>query len=211
MSVHESKDNGRLFINASKVRMIKNCCCLLTNKGQFMSGSDEDEPPPLGDIPQQVDALANKLHTTDKPNRNTLEPKHKQEFGQLKKGFLCGSNPKKETKAAADEIPLLRSNGRSNDQQVPDFLRLPAVEEYAKFKNDLIARLNPTKETVDNIQKDPFLAQAFTDPEIMMAVGDVASNPSAYTKYTNNKKVVKFYEAFGKTLGQQLQADADTS
>lgn len=174
-----------------------------------MSVSDEDVPPPLESIPQQVEALVKKSSNSCKSeSRSSTVKTRPQNSSGLKKGFLCKSTSKtqKIAEEEPEEIPVIRSNGNSREQQVPDFLRVPGVEEYTKLKNDMIAKLSPTKETVENIQKDPFLAQAFSDPEIMKAVGDVASNPRAYEKHRNNKKVVKFYEAFGKIIGQKLQS-----
>lgn len=49
--------------------------------------------------------------------------------------------------------------------------------------------LMPTEDTIKQISGNKSLLAGFDDPEVMMAVQDVAQNPANIQKYKNNMKV----------------------
>lgn len=51
----------------------------------------------------------------------------------------------------------------------------------------------------------PDLAAGFDDPEVMKAVQEIGGNPRLMqTKYSQNKKVQRFYAAMAGHVGQRL-------
>lgn len=180
-----------------------------------MYDSDEDVPPPLNTLPQQINALSKKGNEGQE-NSVSIADVTPCKMGHnlktqkgLQRGFL--SKPKNGSKRApkkgnsVSEIPTITARTSEKNSNIPSFLKVPGADEYAKVKNDLVSQLKPTPDTLAAVQKDPLLASAFSDPDVMAAVSDIASNPSKFQTYKNNPKIVKFYEAFGKLLGEKLQ------
>lgn len=180
-----------------------------------MYDSDEDAPPPLNTLPQQINALNEQVNGTQE---NTVfiadvtpckTPVSMQNKKGLCRGFLSNNRQKHKKGFKKDtcstELPIITAQAPDKNNSIPSFLKVPGAAEYAKLKDDLVSQLKPTPDTLAAVQKDPLLADAFSDPEVMAAVAEIASTPSKFQKYKNNQKVVKFYEAFGKLLGQKLQ------
>ena len=61
--------------------------------------------------------------------------------------------------------------------------------------------LMPTEDTIKQISGNKTLLAGFDDPEVMMAVQDVAQNPANIQKYKNNMKVRASCKAV-QALGQ---------
>eukprot|EP00882_Tetradesmus_deserticola_P029389 GHRQ01032923.1.p1 GENE.GHRQ01032923.1~~GHRQ01032923.1.p1 ORF type:complete len:151 (+),score=42.17 GHRQ01032923.1:375-827(+) len=75
---------------------------------------------------------------------------------------------------------------------VPKMFMLEPSEEqrrYGTVKAQLLDALAPTPDTISAVGSDPVLTAGFDDPEVMSAVAEVARDPSAIKKYTNNPKV----------------------
>ncbi|GMH32979.1 hypothetical protein BSKO_00813 [Bryopsis sp. KO-2023] len=195
-----------------------------------MYDSDEDVPPALDTLPQQVTALQKKkpleksTSSTNEPDEPTTtadvvcsakQGKKSSNAGPFRKGFLSGGKttpPRKKTSTGgnreADEVPFLKgqSNMNGEGKSIPDMFKIPGAEEYQRFKQELTEKLKPNEDTMKEVQGNPMLVDAFSDPEVMAAVGEVARNPASFEKYKNTPKIVAFYEQFGKVLGKRLDA-----
>ncbi|GIL72911.1 hypothetical protein Vretimale_4563 [Volvox reticuliferus] len=198
-----------------------------------MTDSDDDAPPPLSSLTEQVDALklrgqgyeralpqdsllpvANVIVKANKPNPATPA---------LKKGFFDAASKKKAKPVAepkkveppVEEIPMIRAKaGLGSGPMIPDFLRVEPDEQQKRFqamKADLVDKLKPTPDTITKIGQDQSLLAAFDDPEIMAAVNDIAANPQNFKKYKDKPKVLAFYSAMGKLMGEKLEAIEQSS
>ncbi|EFJ42953.1 hypothetical protein VOLCADRAFT_96874 [Volvox carteri f. nagariensis] len=201
-----------------------------------MADSDDDAPPPLSSLAEQVDALKLRSHGGESildqsslPQEEALRvanvvvkaAKPVPAAPALRKGFFDAA-PKKKAKAPAEastqkktqppveEIPMIRAKkGVGNGPVIPDFLRVEPDEQekrYMAMKADLVEKLKPTPDVMTKIGQDPGLLAAFDDPEIMAAVSDIAANPQNIKKYKDKPKVAAFYAAMGKLMGEKLDS-----
>lgn len=138
--------------------------------------------------------------------------------GALKKGFFDAKPSKPGTRrrqaaeecGSTEEIPMLRASGSaaSGAKSIPEFMRIELSEEeqqLSKMKDELLKALKPNESMLGEVMGNPELLSGFDDAEVMAAVDEVAKNPSAISKYANNPKVRKFYEAMGMFVGNQLE------
>ncbi|CAD7698063.1 unnamed protein product, partial [Ostreobium quekettii] len=189
-----------------------------------MSGSDDEEPPPLSGDPRQVEALESRVGCAEgEGGWSASNAGQAGELGSslawgksLKRGFLSASRRRKRAggrdaqPGAEEAIPVLRGspNRNTNAGSIPDFMHIPAAKEMERLeaaKKDLLQKLRPTEESVRRIQEDPVLAAGFDDPEVMAAVHDIALDSGRMRAYAHNRKVVEFYRAMGVAMGQQLE------
>ncbi|PNH05798.1 Hsc70-interacting protein [Tetrabaena socialis] len=205
-----------------------------------MADLDDDAPPPLSSLSEQVDALRLRGHGGESTSGQVAEEslrvanvvvmpaKTSGSAGApqtstgrasstaaaapaLKKGFFDAA-PKQRPKPAvkaAPEIPMIRAKqGLGGGPLIPDFLRVEPDEQekrFAAMKADLIEKLKPNQDTVAQIAKDPAMMESFNDPEVMAAVNDIAATPGNMKKYKDNPKVMAFYAAMGKVMGEKLE------
>jgi len=87
---------------------------------------------------------------------------------------------------------------------IPDFLLLPP-DERQRQRDTLVGALQPTPDMMHQIKSDPILASGFEDEEVMLAVAEIAADPSALGKWAKNQKVMRFYLAMGQLVGSQLE------
>ena len=106
----------------------------------------------------------------------------------------------------------------SGGVDIPDFMRVEAegdAEEARaaaeKMKKELLEKLKPDKQTVDEVMGNTAMMTGFDDPEVMAAVDDVAKNPQNINKYQNNPKVLAFYQQMAGMVGKRLEKMGDNS
>lgn len=196
---------------------------------------DDDVPPPLSSLQDQVAALhlqANpRAPTGDGQEQDVnlpvaattfvgMKPKEeaKKAKPELKRGFFDAKRTKPKTKAEPqpktlpDGITVLTGKkdglGRGG-QTIPDFLRVEPDEQTKRLdeiKGKLVNALKPTPETVAKLGSNPDLMAGFNDPEVMAAVEEIKIDPSkGFSKYKNNQKVQAFYRAMAMFAGNQLE------
>ncbi|GFR41278.1 hypothetical protein Agub_g1953 [Astrephomene gubernaculifera] len=207
-----------------------------------MADLDDDAPPPLSSLSEQVEALrlrgrgdeSTSGRVTDLPDEETLRVanvvvmKEKPGTGstaappKLKKGFFDAAPKPRRPKppaaeqksakpsSAVEEIPMIRAKQphAGSGPAIPDFLRVEPDEyekRYAAAKADLLDKLKPSPDVVSKIGQDPQLLAGFDDPEVMAAVNDIAANPGNFKKYKDKPKVLAFYAAMGKLMGEKLE------
>lgn len=200
---------------------------------------DDDAPPPLSSLSEQVEALrlrasgvdlastsgqqaeslriASAVFTTDKstgkPPAATAPPALKRGFFDAKPSTAKPKPKPKPQEEAVEEIPMIRAKqagGPATGPAIPDFLRVQPDDDekkYAAMKKELLDKLKPTPDVVNQIAGNADLLHSFDDPEVMAAVNDVAKNPANWAKYKNNPKVLKFYQAMGQMMGDKLEKE----
>ncbi|GLI68960.1 hypothetical protein VaNZ11_013488 [Volvox africanus] len=200
-----------------------------------MADSDDDAPPPLSSLTEQVDALklrgqgyeikSETLHENSLRFANVIVKANKSNpvAPALRKGFFDSVTKKrakpvaeqKKVEPPVEEIPMIRAKtGLGSGPVIPDFLRIEPDEQQKRFqamKADLVDKLKPTPDTIAKIGQDQSFLAAFDDPEIMAAVNDIAANPQNFKKYKNKPKVLAFYSAMGKLMGEKLEAVGQSS
>ena len=138
----------------------------------------------------------------------------------VKKGFFdaprAKPKPKPGGKAGEEEdIVFLRGKKTTTagGKDIPDFMRVEVEgsEAAEKMKKELMDKLKPDKDTVDEVMKNQSLMSGFDDPEVMKAVDEIAKNPQAMRKYQNNPKVLAFYQQMAGMVGQRLEKMGDNS
>ncbi|DBB03761.1 TPA: Hsc70-interacting protein [Trebouxia sp. C0006] len=177
-----------------------------------MTELDEDAPPALSKLADQVAALKSKDSGNVTSATATVTPKYttSSKPAPLKSGFFNKQSAK----------PVSITSQKSKDQQssatphiksrqgpaVPDIFMIPPDEQekqYAAMRKKLTEELMPTEDTVKQIAENKSLLAGFDDPEVMKAVQDVAQNPANIQKYKNNKKVQAFYQQMGTVMAQR--------
>ena len=87
----------------------------------------------------------------------------------------------------------------------------PGAFREIKRRRELVEKLKPDKQTVDEVMGDKDLLAGFDDPEVMRAVDDVAKNPRNIAKYADNPKVLAFYSKMAGMVGNRLEKMGDNS
>jgi|MDSW01.2.fsa_nt_gb hypothetical protein len=139
----------------------------------------------------------------------------------MKKGFFDAprSRPRaterKQQPAGEPEMVFLRGSKTraAGGKEIPDFMRVEVegTEAAARMKRELVEKLKPDKQTVDEVMGDKDLLAGFDDPEVMRAVDDVAKNPRNIAKYADNPKVLAFYSRMAGMVGNRLEKMGDNS
>ena len=118
---------------------------------------------------------------------------------------------------------LISMEGRQADDlsrnQALDFVRLKRESDTQtrkrklpeKMKKELMDKLKPDKQTVDEVLNNADLMSGFDDPEVMRAVDDIAKDPRNMRKYANNPKVLQFYSRMAGMVGNRLEKMGDNS
>ena len=134
----------------------------------------------------------------------------------VKKGFFDAPRAKPKAKTSGDEdIVFLKGKKTTTagGKEIPDFMRVEVEgsEAVEKMKKELMEKLKPDKDTVDQVMNNPGLMAGFDDPEVMKAVDEIAKNPAAMMKYKNNRKVLAFYQQMAGMVGNRLEKMGDNS
>ncbi|DBA80563.1 hypothetical protein WJX77_004650 [Trebouxia sp. C0004] len=177
-----------------------------------MTEFDEDAPPALSKLADQVAALNSKGNETVTSATATVTPKYttSSKPAPLKSGFFNKQSAKSvqnTSQQSKDErssaTPHIKAKQGS---AVPDMFMIPPDEQekqYAAMRRKLTEELMPTEDTIKQIARNENLLAGFDDPEVMRAVQDVAQNPANIQKYKNNKKVQAFYQQMGSVMAQR--------
>ena len=135
--------------------------------------------------------------------------------GGMKKGFFDAPRPKPKPKSSDPEMVFLKGKKTTtaSGAQIPDFMRVEVEgsEAAEKMKKELMNKLKPDKQTVDEVLNNADLMSGFDDPEVMRAVDDVAKDPRNMRKYANNPKVLQFYSRMAGMVGNRLEKMGDNS
>lgn len=135
--------------------------------------------------------------------------------GGMKKGFFDAPRPKPKPKSSEPEMVFLKGKKTTtaSGAQIPDFMRVEVEgsEAAEKMKKELMNKLKPDKQTVDEVLNNADLMSGFDDPEVMRAVDDVAKDPRNMRKYANNPKVLQFYSRMAGMVGNRLEKMGDNS
>ena len=135
--------------------------------------------------------------------------------GGMKKGFFDAPRPKPKPKSSEPEMVFLKAKKTTtaSGAQIPDFMRVEVEgsEAAEKMKKELMNKLKPDKQTVDEVLNNADLMSGFDDPEVMRAVDDVAKDPRNMRKYANNPKVLQFYSRMAGMVGNRLEKMGDNS
>lgn len=65
--------------------------------------------------------------------------------------------------------------------------------------------LEPTKELVKDVMDNKTIKHGLEDPEVMLAVQEIARNPDSIQKHKNNSKVASFYSQLGKLMSDKIR------
>lgn len=177
-----------------------------------MTELDEDAPPALSKLADQVAALNSKSNGTVTNATATVTPKYttSSKPAPLKSGFFNKQSAKSVSKASQQNKDQRRSVTphikASQGPAIPDIFLIPPDEQekqYAAMRKKLTEELMPTEDTIKQISGNKSLLAGFDDPEVMMAVQDVAQNPANIQKYKNNMKVQEFYQRMGSVMAQR--------
>ncbi|UJR28876.1 hypothetical protein I4U23_010098 [Adineta vaga] len=163
--------------------------------------SDDDDIPPLEDIPETV--VVNKA--TPKPVVKHVETPVvvDKNFAGMKKGFLT-SNSKPQTKSS-ELIEISRKPAdQTKDFRVFDEVQ-QAIKDEQQSKNSWL-----TNDLLKQIEDDESLTRYFSNPYFMEAITLFQQKPQeALAKYGNNAEVMKFFERMAKILGTHFTSIAD--
>lgn len=177
-----------------------------------MTELDEDAPPALSKLADQVAALNSKDSGTVTSTTATVTPKYttSSKPAPLKSGFFNKQSAKSVNKTfqqskdqRSSATPHIKAR---QGPAVPDIFMIPPGEQekqYAAMRKKLTEELMPTEDTIKQIAGNQSLLAGFDDPEVMRAVQDVAQNPANIQKYKNNKKVQAFYQQMGSVMAQR--------
>ncbi|BBN09414.1 hypothetical protein MPTK1_4g19590 [Marchantia polymorpha subsp. ruderalis] len=154
----------------------------------------------LVNISQQVSPTLKVVPSTEDPTTPSTTP---VSYTPFKKGFLT-SKPSSKVKGHSATVPFLKAAKPA--EKVPEFLRLDLKDDpEAQLRKEMQELLKPTQELVSEVLSNKEIQAGLEDPEIMTAVQDIASNPSAMHKYKHHPKIVKFYNSMGKLMGDRIE------
>ncbi|CAM6090779.1 unnamed protein product [Calypogeia fissa] len=148
----------------------------------------------IGDTSSVASIISNQASQISKP---AFKPK------PLRRGFFSQLNdqpspPKKK------EVPFITA--KRTGSKIPDFLHVKAEDHpHEKLKQDMKDLLKPTEELVNEVMNNSEVKAGLEDPEVMLAVQDIASNPDHIDKYRHHPKVVAFYSRMGKLMSDQIE------
>lgn len=178
---------------------------------------DIDDLPPLEDMSD----VLNKA----KPSKNEKRGKHDVDVDYTVPKEVQDEQRQKEIDSLDKSLAkgLLNTQGKVKDaeetkkkaeedaKKKKNPLEIQEVQENMK-KDSVYGFLENNKEKwmtpglIGKLQQNPKLLQGFADPEVMMAVVLMQSDPSAAKeKYKNNKKVTDFFVEFTRLMGGHFE------
>ena len=114
------------------------------------------------------------------------------EEGLLRRPAIATARDRAETATggrAGDGVSA-RKTRAAGGKEIPDFMRVEVegTEAAARMKRELVEKLKPDKQTVDEVMGDKDLLAGFDDPEVMRAVDDVAKIPETSPSTPTTRK-----------------------
>jgi len=194
-----------------------------------MSKDDDDMPPELEDIPDQMltkkptqitgqgadqqKLIGDFAQVREDPEETKVEvvvekPKAEKAdgggFSGFKKGFLSSQPEPKKAKPVEkkDDIVTLTAPKTKTDSKV-----MPEVQQAMKLNESLLEKKDQwlTPDLLKRITENPNLAKLFTNPEYMQAFTMMQTKPKeVMERYKNNKEFVDLITQFSSTMGEHF-------